>query len=61
MIPHDWAMSFGKFRGLPTVLAFFKKINFQGREKWKFQGLGPNYFGEVPHTIGYKITLGTVC
>ena len=33
VIPHDWDMSFEKFPGLPTVVAFFEEINFQGREK----------------------------
>ena len=29
-------MSFEKFGGLPTVVAFFEKINFQGRDKLFF-------------------------
>ena len=39
----------------------FEKINFQGRDKWIFQSISPNEFGEVPHTIGCKTPLGTVC
>ena len=53
-------MSFKKFWGLPTVVGF-EKINFQGWDKIIFQGLSPDEFGAVPHTIGCKIPLGTVC
>ena len=31
-IPHNWDMNFGKFRGLPTLVAY-QKINLQGRNK----------------------------
>ena len=53
-------MSFEKFGGLPTVVAF-EKIDFQGSDKLFFQSISPNEFGEVPHTIGCKTPLGTVC
>ena len=53
-------MSFDKFGGLPTVVAF-EKIDFQGSDKLFFQSISPNEFGEVPHTIGCKTPLGTVC
>ena len=59
-IPHDWDVSFEKFWGLPTVVAFWK-INFQGRDKLIFQSMSPNEFSEVSHTIGCKTALGTVC
>ena len=39
----------------------FEKINFQGWEKLILQSMSPNEFGEVPHTIGRKTPLGTVC
>ena len=60
MIPHDWDVSFDKFGGLPTVVAFFQKINFLSRDKLIFQSMSPNEFIEVPHTIGCNISLGTV-
>ena len=54
MISHDWDMSFEKFGGLPTVVAFWENyipsIDFSKNE-----------FSEVPHTIGCKIPLSTVC
>ena len=39
----------------------FEKINFQGRDKLIFQCMNPNEFIEVPHTIGCKTALGTLC
>ena len=39
----------------------FEKIYFQGRDKLIFQSISPNEFREVPHTIGCKSLLGTVC
>ena len=60
MIPCDCYMSFEKFGGLPAVEAY-EKINFQGREKLIFQIMIPNEFDEMPHTIGCKTPLGTVC
>ena len=39
----------------------FEEINFQGRDKLIIQSISPNEFGEVPHTIGCKTPLGTVC
>ena len=60
MIPHNLYMSFEKFGGLPTVVAFWE-INFQGRDKLIFQNISPTEFSEVPYTIGCKTPLGTVC
>ena len=53
-----WALK--KFGGLPAVVAFWEN-NFQGRDKLIFQSISTNEFGEVPHTIGCKTPLGTVC
>ena len=36
-------------------------MNFQGMDKPIFQSMSPNEFGEVPHTIEWKIPLDTVC
>ena len=38
----------------------FQKINFRGRDKSIVQSMSSNDFGEVPHTIGGKISLDTV-
>ena len=43
------------------VWQLFEKINFQCRGKSIFQNMSPNEFSEVPHTIGCKTALGTVC
>ena len=59
-IPHNWDMSFGKFGGLPTLVAF-QKINLQGRNKYIVLSMIANEFTEVPHTIGCKIPQGKVC
>ena len=34
VVPHNWDVSFGKFKGQPTVVAF--EENFQGRHKLAF-------------------------
>ena len=47
VLPHDWDMSFEKFRGLPTT-SFFRKWNFQGRTNYFFLNMSSNKFGEVP-------------
>ena len=41
--------------------SYFEQINFQGRDELIFQSMSPNEFGEVPHTVGCKISLGTLC
>ena len=53
-----WA--FGKFGGLPTLVAF-QKINLQGRNKLIVLSISANEFTEVPHTIGCIISQGIVC
>ena len=53
-------MSFGKFGGLPTLVAF-QKINLQGKNKLIVLITSANKFTEVPHAIGCKIPQGIVC
>ena len=59
-IPLNWDMSFEKFEGLPTLVAF-QKINLQGRNKLIVLSMSANEFTEVPHTIWCKIPQGIVC
>ena len=61
MISHGWDTGFEKSGGLPTGAFFFEKIKFQSKDKLIFQSMSLNEFGEVLHTIGCKIPLGTVC
>ena len=56
----NWDMSFGKFGGLPTLVAF-QKINLQGRNKLIVLSMSANEFTEVPHTIWCIIPQGIVC
>ena len=53
-------MKFGKFGGLPTVVAF-QEIYLQGRNKLIVLIASANELTEVPHTIGCKIPQGIVC
>ena len=53
-ISHNCDMSFGKFGGLPTLVAFPE--NFQGRNNLIVWSMSANEFTEVPHTIGCKIS-----
>ena len=48
-----------KIQGLPTVIFFYIKINFQGRDKLIFQNVSPNEFREVP--LDVKFHWGKVC
>ena len=61
VVPYYWDISFEKLGGLPTVCFFFVFFFFKGRDKLVFQSVSPNESSEVLHTMGCKISLGTVC
>ena len=48
-----WDMSFGKFGGLPTLVAFPE--NQLARQEQIVLSMSANEFPEVPNTIGCKI------
>ena len=56
-ILHDWDMSFEKLGGQPT----FWGLTAKDRDKFVFKSMSANEFNEVPHIIGSKIPLDTVC
>ena len=60
-IPHNIDMTFVKFGGLPTVVAFSE--NWLAMQEQIVLSMSANKFTEVAHsnTIGCKIPLGTVC
>ena len=55
---HNWDMSFGKFGGLPTLVAF--EENQLARQEQIVLRMSANKFTEVPHTIGCKTSQGRV-
>ena len=59
-IPQNWGMSFEKFGGLPTLVAF-PENNLQGKNKVIALSMSANEFTEVPHTVGCKISQDVVC
>ena len=55
-----WDMSFGKFGGLPTSVAF-PENQLPRQEQINFLSMSANEFAEVPNTTGCKISQGIVC